>query len=95
VERIQIEGRDFVPLRSLAALCCRVAFYCSLGFGMGAVAVIPWLAKTSIWQSARAEKMAENMMNEASRCEARMMIAEKTCPMALRVQRASRNVGGE
>jgi hypothetical protein len=95
MERIQIDGKGYVPARALVGWMCRVAFFTALGFGMGAVAIIPWLAKTSIWQSARAEKMAESMLDQAARCEGRLMVIEKACPMQVRAAMKARNVGGE
>lgn len=96
MQRITVDGVDYVPVKALVGLAVRVAFYVALGFGMGAVALVPWLAKTSVWQSERAEKLAESMMDQAAKCEGRMMVMERACPLAFRAQRAAmKNVGGE
>jgi hypothetical protein len=95
MECIRRNGHDFVPVKTMLAWGCRIAFFTALGFGMGAVAIIPWLAKTSVWQSARAEKMAESMLNQAARCEGRMMVMERACPMRVRANAAAQNIGGE
>ena len=95
MERIIIEGKGYVPIKAIVGLCCRVAFYTGLGFGMGGVAIVPWLAKTSLWHGIQAEKMADSMLDQAARCEVRMMAAEKSCPMQARLRSATRNIGGE
>lgn len=96
IKYIRVDGRDFLPVKVMAAMACRVAFFTALGFGMGAVCLVPWLAKLSMWQGLKAEKIAESMLDQASRCEGRMMVLERACPMRVRANAAAaRNIGGE
>lgn len=98
MQRITVDSVDFVPLKSLLGIVTRLVFFFGLAVGLGGGAMVPYLAQLSIWSNIRAEKLAESMMNEAARCEAKMMVMEQACPMKMRVARAAkqmRNMGGE
>ena len=94
--RVQTSGPVIVASYSRLVwwtICCITVLGFSLG--AGAVSMVPWLARQSAWSSARAEMMAENMMDAAAKCEGRVMVLERACPMAVRARAAAKNVGGE
>ena len=102
MERIQIDGRGFVPITSIVAVCLRTVAALGFGLGIALVLMVPWLVKTSVWkvekntiEMQRYQMLVRNMMEEAAQSEAKLMIAEQRCPIAVRMKGVPKNIGGE
>ena len=91
----QIPALEPVNLRLWIRVSISVVFLSFLGLGIGAVSMLPWLSRTGAMSCVRAEAMAENMLDQAAKCESRVMVLEKACPLAVRARAVTKNIGGE